>query len=233
VTAPAGCGPHSRVALYYAPAEDDPLWARAVAWLGRDPALGAAVAQPDIPGLPGLTGDAAGYGFHATLKPPFRLRQGVPWEAFAAEARALAASVPAFALPPLEVRDLFGFLALTETEPSTALQAFCDVCVAWPDALRAPPDDAELARRRRIGLAPAEEANLVRWGYPHVFSAWFFHMTLTRKLSEAEHAVFRPAAEAWFADVLEQPRSVADLALFVQPAPGEPFVLAERVPLSR
>jgi len=231
VTRPEGFGPDSRVALYYAPAEDDPLWARAVAWLGRDPATGGEVAQPDIPGLAAITEDAAGYGFHATLKPPFRLRPGVGWETFVGEVRALAASVPPFPLPPLEVRDLFGFLALTEAEPSPALQALCDVCVAWPDALRAPPDDAEFARRRRMRLAPAEEKNLVRWGYPYVFSAWFFHMTLTRRLSEAEHAAYRPAAEDWFAAVLEEPRTVADIALFVQAEPGEAFDLVERVRL--
>ncbi len=233
MSAPTGFGPRSRVALYYAPAGDDPLWARAVAWLGRDPATGAEVAQPDIPGLAAITGDAASYGFHATLKPPFRPRPGVSWDALRAEVRALAASVPAFPLPPLEVRDLFGFLALTETEPSPALQALCDVCVAWPDALRAPPDDGELARRRRMGLAPAEDANLLRWGYPYVFSAWFFHMTLSRKLTEAEHAVYGAAAEAWFAEALEAPRAVSDIAIFMQPAPGDPFDLVERVALSR
>jgi len=231
MSVPPGFGPHSRVALYYAPAIDDKLWARAVAWLGRDPETGEALPQPDIAGLSEVTMDAASYGLHATLKPPFRLRAGATWDEFREQAASLAASVPPFALPPLEVRDLFGFLALTETESSPALQAFCDVCVAWPDALRAPPDAAELAKRRRIGLAAAEDANLVRWGYPYVFSAWFFHMTLTRRLSEAEHEAFRPAAEDWFADALDQPRTVADVSLFVQINPGEDFALVERVPL--
>jgi hypothetical protein len=231
VSAPDGFGPESRVALYYAPAESDPLWTRAVAWLGRDPATGATVAQPDVPGLPGITEDAAGYGFHATLKPPFRLRAGVTWDEFRASVGALAASVPPFPLPPLEVRDLFGFLALTEAEPSPALQALCDACVAWPEALREAPSVAELARRRRMGLAPAEEANLVRWGYPYVFSTWFFHMTLSRKLDKDEHATFATAAEDWFADALGETRQVADIALFVQAEPGEDFFLVERVAL--
>jgi len=231
VSTPYGFGEESRVALYYAPAEDDPLWARAVAWLGRDPASGREVTQPDVAGLAEITGEAGSYGFHATLKPPLRLRPGVDWEDFLASVAALAASVPPFPLPPLEVRDLFGFLALTEAEPSPALQAFSDSCVAWVDAFREPPGEAELARRRRAGLAPAEDRNLVRWGYPYVFSTWFFHMTLTRRLSEDEHAVYRPAAEEWFAEALAQPRQVADIALFVQPSPGEPFDLVERVAL--
>ena len=35
-----------RLALYWAPAFDDPLHARGSAWLGRDAETGAAVAQP-------------------------------------------------------------------------------------------------------------------------------------------------------------------------------------------
>jgi hypothetical protein len=228
---PDGFGPESRVALYYAPAPDDPLWPRAVAWLGRDPATNAAVPQPDIAGLPAITAEAAGYGFHATLRPPMRLRDGATWDDVVAATRAIAAGIPPFALPPLAVSDLFGFLALTETEPSTALQAYCDACVAGVDFLRAPPSEAELARRRRAGLARAEDANLVRWGYPYVFATWFFHMTLTRKLDDAEAARLRPAAEQWLDDALETPRQVTDICLYVQPRPGETFVLADRIAL--
>jgi hypothetical protein len=231
VTEPEGFGPHSRVALYYAPAENDPLWARAVAWLGRDPASGAEVAQPAVPGLAAITEDAAGYGFHATLKPPMRLRQGVGWAAFHASVVELAASIAPFPLPPLEVVDLAGFLALHEAAPSPALQAFCDACVGWVDHLREPPTEAELSHRRRTGLSAAEDANLVRWGYQYVFSTWFFHMTLTRRLTADQQAVYRPAAEAWFADTLAGPRTVRDIALFVQPAPGDVFFLAERLAL--
>jgi len=160
-----------------------------------------------------------------------RLRPGVTWADVLAATRAVAAGIPPFALPPLQVTDLFGFLALTETEPSTSLQAYADACVGGVEHLRAPPDEAELARRRRAKLARAEDANLVRWGYPYVFSTWFFHMTLTRKLDEAGHGRIRPLLEDWFADVLDGPRRVEDICLFVQPAPGAPFVLAERAGL--
>ena len=220
-----------RVALYYAPAENDPLWQRAVAWLGRDPARDAAVEQAAVPGLHAITRDAASYGFHATLKPPFRLRDGASYGALLDATREIAAGMPPFALPALEVTNLFGFLALTETEPSTALQACADACVAGVDHLRAPPEEAELARRRRAGLAAAEEANLRRWGYPYVFATWFFHMTLTRKLSEAEQATYRPEVEAWFEEVLEGPRRVTDIAVFAQREPGAAFVLTDRVKL--
>ena len=60
-----------------------------------------------------------------------------------------------------------------------ALQALADACVEGVDRHRAPPDEAELARRRGAGLSPEREANLRRWGYPDVFETWRFHMTLT------------------------------------------------------
>jgi putative phosphonate metabolism protein len=221
----------ARYALYYVPAEDDVLWQRACTWLGRDPVRGEDVPQAPVPGLHGITRDAALYGFHATLKPPMALRDGATQADLLAATREIAAGIPPFKLPPLDVSDLFGFLALTETEPSTGLQALADACVAGVDHLRAPATEAELARRRRAGLAAAEEANLRRWGYPYVFATWFFHMTLTAKLSEAQHAVYRPEAEAWFAEALDETRRVSDIGIFRQAAAGAPFVLTDRVKL--
>ena len=213
----------ARVALFYAPAEDDPLWQAGCAWLGR----GATARHPHVSNL---TTDAAGYGFHATLKPPMRLVPGARWQDVVACVEALAQGVAPFDLPALEVSNIHGFLALREATPCPALQALADLCVAGADHLRAPPDAAELARRRRHGLPPAQEAMLMRWGYPYVFATWFFHMTLTRRLTEAEHAAIRPSAEAHFSAVLQGPRRVADIGLFVQDA-GGPFHLAHRIPL--
>jgi putative phosphonate metabolism protein len=224
-------GPDGRVALYYAPLPDDPLWTRGIDWLGSDPAGNALRAQPGLPDMQEVTADPRGYGFHATLKPPMRLVPGTGWQDVRAAAAEIAAGIAPFEMPPLAVRDLSGFLALCETTPSMALQALADACVVGLDALRAPPGEAELARRRHRGLSPAEEAMLTRWGYCHVFSTWQFHMTLTRRLTTEERDVYRPAAEAFFADALARPRRVQDICLFTQPAPGAAFTLAERIPL--
>lgn len=222
----------ARVALFYASAPDDPLHARGASWLGRDPETGGACPQPDVPDIASFTAEPRLYGFHATLKPPMTLRDGVSWDEMVLATRAVAATVPAFALPPLAVADLHGFLALRETEPCPALQALADACVAGVDHLRVPPDEAELAKRRRTRLTHAQDANLLRWGYPYVFATWYFHMTLTRRLSAEEHAQIRPAAEAWFAPALVARRQVNGISLFVQRGTGAPFVLAERVPLT-
>lgn len=103
--------------------------------------------------------------------------------------------------------------------------------MAGVDHLREPPDDAELARRRGKGLSPAHDAMLVRWGYPYVFTTWFFHMTLTRRLSDEEKALYLPAARSFFAAAIAHSRVVTDISLFAQTAPGAPFTLAERIPL--
>jgi putative phosphonate metabolism protein len=220
-----------RVALYYAPQQHDPLWQRGCAWLGRDTDTNAPLPQPDLPDIAAITADARRYGFHATLKPPMRLVPGTSWDAVVTAASDIAATIAPFDLPRLELADLRGFLALCDAEPSAPLQALCDVCVRGLDPLRQPPDEAELARRQKSTLTPQQDAMLLRWGYPYVFETWFFHMTLTRRLTPPELSVYRPAAEAFFTDTLRQPRRVVDICLYVQPGDGEPFTLAERLPL--
>jgi putative phosphonate metabolism protein len=225
-------GPDARVGVYYCPGEDDPLFVAGATWLGRDPRFPEAVAQPDIAGIDEVTAEARGYGFHATLKPPMRLANGRSWNELLAATQALATRLSPFALPGLVVTDLHGFLALRETAAYAPLQSLADVCVTELDRFRAPPSEAELARRRQARLTEAQETMLVRFGYPYVLETWFFHMTLTRRLSANEHLVWRPAVERFFAAAMAVPRRVTDICLFTQPAPGAPFVIAARIPLS-
>jgi hypothetical protein len=207
------------------------LFADAAAWLGRDPASGAALPQPDITNIAEVTAEPRLYGFHATLKPPMRLAHGYGWNDVVSAAAAFADRIAPFELPALSVQDVFGFLALRETEPSAPLQALADACVERLDPFRAPPSDTELSRRRRANLTPLQDEMLTRWGYPYVFDTWFFHLTLTRRLSAAEKQVFMPAAETYFARAIGTRRRVSDICLFVQPAPGAPFVIRERLTL--
>lgn len=220
-----------RVALYWAPERSDPLDDLGSLWLGRDAQTGGPMPQPEIPDLDiaELTADPRLYGLHATLKPPFR--PAGPYAAILDRAVALAGRIAAFDLPPLSVQDLHGFLALRETAPCPALQAFADECVAALDDQRAPPTPEEIARRRPERLTPAQRGLLARWGYPYVFGEWQFHVTLTRRLTAEERAVVRPAVTRFLRGVEARPRRVTELCLFAQPAPGAPFTIAERLPL--
>jgi putative phosphonate metabolism protein len=221
----------ARVAIYYAPHQDDPLTTLSSAWLGRNPVTNAPVPQPAVDGIFEMTAEPRLYGFHATLKPPMQLIETTVWTRFVTEVRAMARDIAPFDLPRLAVTDLRGFLALRETGPCPALQALADACVEQLDSFRTLPSPDELMRRRRSNLSAEQDRMLERWGYPYVFQTWFFHMTLTRRLSDPEKAALRPVAESWFGPAFEHPRRVEDICLFTQVEPGAAFVLAERLSL--
>ena len=220
-----------RVAAYWAPRLEDPLHRLGSQWLGRDAETDATLAQPAIAGhdLNTLTAEAHGYGLHATLKPPFRL--ATSWQAVRDAAMDLAARTQPFAIAPLRLVEHHGFLALLETAKSDALQDFCDACVTSLDAHRAPATAEETVRRRPDRMTPRQREHLDRWGYHYVFDEWWFHVTLTRRLTKAENAVVLPALAAHLGDAPAIRRRVAELCLFTQAAPGAPFLLAERLPL--
>lgn len=222
--------PH-RIALYYAPGTDDPLHQCASAWLGRDAVSGAEIPQPAIAGvdIAEVTADARGYGFHATLKPPFRV--GGDIRAALQAAQDFATRTAPFALPPLQITDLDGFLALREAEPCPALQALADGAVTALDPHRAPATEAEIARRKPEKLSPRQREYLASWGYPYVFAEWRFHMTLTRRLTPAEKAIILPAVTEALGDALSLTRTVSDICVFTQAAPGAPFTILERLKL--
>jgi hypothetical protein len=223
--------PAMRVGVYWAPRIDDPLHHLGSQWLGRDAETGASIAQPKLEGIDiaEVTKDARGYGLHATLKPPFRLATG--YAAFRADAMAFAARTRPFAMPALHLAEHHGFLALLETERAPDLQAFCDACVRDLDAHRAPPTEAEIARRNPARMTERQREHLHRWGYHYVFEEWWFHVTLSRRLNAAEMAVVKPALAAHLGDAPAMPRRVTELCVFTQAAPGAPFLVAERLPL--
>ncbi len=225
----------ARYAVYYAPPAHSELWRRGCRWLGRDPQCGEALEQPSVPGFAAtqaeaLTASARMYGFHATLKPPFLLRSGRDERDIERALLALAQSRAAFALPPLQVARIGGFLALTPVHPSAALADLAQACVRQLDGLREPPDAHELQRRCAAGLSPHQKDLLTRWGYPYVLEEFRFHLTLTAQVDTREADALSPWLAAWFAPALEQPLTVEDVSLYVQPAPGAPFRLLRRFP---
>jgi len=223
-----------RFAVYYAPAPGSALHAFGSCWLGRDAATGATLPQPVVPGgepdrLARLTAAPRGYGFHATLKPPFRLAAGRT----EAELRAAVASFAAPRRPfriRLELKPLGGFLALMLAEPSPEMQQLGDACVMDLDAFRAPPSAAERAKRMQAGLTPRQVELLDRWGYPYVLDQFRFHMTLTERLSNADAAPLMRFLEPLAAEVCAEPVTVDAVTLFEQPAAGAPFTIAGRFP---
>ena len=110
-----------RHAIYFAPPEGGPLarLRRRLARLGPRsrprPRAGLDLAGLPAP-APELVAGPDRYGFHATLKPPFRLAPAAREAGLAAAVAALAARHAPFALE-LAPAALSGFVALCETRP--------------------------------------------------------------------------------------------------------------------
>lgn len=226
----------ARYAVYFAPAPDTALAAFGRTWLGRDAETGAAVEQPALPGIDATTLHAQTasprfYGFHGTLKPPFALAPGCEAAGLETTLAAFAATQAPFELAGLRLARLENFLALVPTQPSPLLDRLAADCVRDFDAFRAPPLDADLAKRRANGLTPVQEANLQRWGYPFVFEEFRFHLTLTGPIAEdslRDH--FAAALAPLAAPFAAAPVRVDALCLFRQPDRATPFRLVRRVP---
>ncbi len=227
----------SRYAVFYAPPDAGALARFANAWLGWDPVAGQPVAHPPAPPLTALdvarvTGTPRRYGFHGTLKAPFRLADGAGYDDLVSAVAGLAARLRPVTLPGLALSRLGPFIALTPTGDQTALSQLAERLVVDLDPLRAPLDQSELARRRRSPLTPRQDALLGRWGYPYALEEFRFHLTLTGALSpeEGEQAMtaLRPLVAAFEA----APLAIDELCLFADPGDGANFRLVERLPLS-
>lgn len=224
-----------RFAVYFSPPPGSAWWEAGSRWLGRDAASNTPLEQPTVDGLAPellrqLTAEPARYGWHATLRAPFVLSEGVGLDDLREALRALAAAFTAFDMPALRVQKLGGFLALCPEGNKDAINAVASACVTHLDTLAAPLSSDELERRRRKGsLSTQEDALLVRWGYPYVLERYRFHLSLTSHLQGVDDETVQRlerAAQAWFSAL--PPCPFDGLSLFVEPTKGANFVFVER-----
>jgi len=215
-----------RYAVYATP--DGALGAAGATWLGWDIAQGAATAQPEFDGLDlaQATRRPRRYGFHATIKPPMALAQGVDPAALLAAATDCMRPLPPVVLPGLAITRMGRFLALTPTGDTRALDTLAARVVETLDPLRAPLSPDAFARRQKPALTPTQAHNLRRWGYPHVMDAFRFHITLTGPLNDAQAGAALHAAQRHFAPALSQPVTLAHLTLAGEDAQGMFHALA-------
>lgn len=225
---------HERYAIYWAP-DPGPLADFAARWLGWDAVAGCEVDHPELPGLPRpvaeITATPRIYGFHGTVKPPFRLASGTDAAGLHDAAAALCARLAPVTLPGLSLHQLGGFVALTPEGDAGPLAALAAEVVSTLDPFRAPPTEAEIARRRPDQLTDRQCAHLGRWGYPYVMEDFQFHLTLSGDLPEAEAGAVATALGPALAPILPRPFRVYSLCLFGQGS-DRMFRLLHRYPLS-
>lgn len=223
----------TRYAIYFAPPAGAAWTDFATSWLGWDMEKGMQVAHPIIGGIDiaSVTDVPRKYGLHATLKPPFRLRDGLTFDALHQACIALAANRQPITLDGLEIARLGRFLALCPLGETQALNALAAACVRNLDRCRAPATQAELTRRRAAGLTPEQDANLTQWGYPYVLDAFRFHITLSGKLDKPTLRATQEALQTHLSPLLPQPFQITDLALMGETEDGW-FHLIHRYALS-
>ncbi len=208
-----------RYAIYLTPPQASPLADAAAAWLGRSPfgagagaAAAPSVARPEVP---------ARYGFHATLRAPFHLADGVR-ERDLLDCFARHAALGPVLEPVLHIRPLSRFLAFRSDDP--ALGAAARATLAAFEPLRALPTDADRARRR-VDMLDARGLELFdAWGYPYVMERYVFHMTLSGPLETGDVDTVLAAARAHFGPLDGTAHRLVH-AVYREDAPGEPFTV--------
>lgn len=218
-----------RYAVYHLPG--GALGDFGAAWLGWDARHAMRSLPPE--GVPAeaeaLTEVPRRYGFHATLKAPFRLADGQRPDELALALRLVCDHLAPFTLA-LEPRIDWGFLALRPSHQPPALLALESALVTRLDSFRAALSGEERDRRNPDALPPQARAHLDHWGYPFVLELFQYHLTLSNQLSPPLAEALRLALAPHLAPLLARPMPVEAVALMGEDEDGF-FRLLEEVPL--
>lgn len=227
----------ARYAIYYVPAAASLLYRFGAAALGYDAYAGADC--PYLDGVeaatwPALVREPRVYGFHATMKAPIRLKEGLIERDLVETFETFVARQRPFVAGRLVVREIGSFIAAVPEAPCEPLNALAASCVSTFDKYRAMMTDQELSRRLTPGLSDRQIEHLYRWGYPYVFEDFRFHMTLTGSLPVQKRTAALKFLCAKF-EQLPQPATLTidRLVISKQPHPGAPFVVLHQAELGR
>lgn len=219
----------ARYALYFAPEKHSAWWNFGAHWLGRDEYDHSVLPQPQLEDispaeLMRFTQEPRRYGFHATLKAPFRLAPVFDETELLSRLGQLAKTLAPVALGSLRLTTFDRFVALIPGTAPAGLRALAASCVTALDDLRAPPLKEDIIRRRIEHLDDRQVELLALYGYPHVMERFRFHLTLTGSLDSAAAQRITHAAAAEIARLnVDAPLLLDRLSLFVERMPGAPF----------
>ncbi len=228
--------PSPRYAIYLAPPPDTPLWAFGSRVLGYDAMTGKDMAGFAPDGFEParwrhVTERPRIYGFHATLKAPFRLSPNTPFATLVDELDAFSRTSPRFDLGPLAVRAIpsgnDGFVALIPLRDTPELAVLERRVVRELDRFRAPLTDDDLRKRNPEKLTVRQRESLLSLGYPYVGPDYRFHMTLSDVVPDAAD-VADSLADAMANDIGTAHLSADALVLFCQESRSERFRVVRR-----
>ncbi|MEM8732081.1 MAG: DUF1045 domain-containing protein [Pseudomonadota bacterium] len=224
----------ARYGIFYTP-PTGPFAQTGAAWLGWDAATGETPEPPTIGALPlsrdDITATPRRYGLHATVKPPFRLAPGHCPDDLQDALRTHCAALAPVQLAGLKLAPLGRFLALVPDGETGDLAALAASTVRDLDRFRDAPTEDELARRRASGLTPAQDAMLLRWGYPYVLDEFRFHITLTGKMPKPALTKVAAVLQDYLLPHVPSPLTIDALSLMGEDRSGR-FHLIHRYALS-
>lgn len=225
-----------RFALYFTFATKNPLYQKATQWLGH------CVYNQDIDSSQSLISvsdkfrmvrKAAHYGFHATLKPPFRLRSGTTQADLEAHLQSFTSEMKAITCPPLKIHSIANFIALIPSDSCAELNHLAKQCVIEFEQFRAPLNEIEMQKRLSSPLTVRQQQLLDEYGYPYVLDEFRFHMTLSDRMQDGliDDALQQLSFE--FSPLLNSQLNVDCVCLCHQSNPDDPFTLIKSYPLQK
>lgn len=225
-----------RYAIFFIPDPDSEFARLGMRWLGRDIESGTRFPSPAARNLSAAKHDALvaeprRYGFHGTLKAPFRLARGWRREDLLASFRRFAREATPVRIPVLSLVRMRRFFALAPAGNDPELEMLGADAEYHFEPLRAPLSPKEEARRSPPGLTERQRALLARYGYPYVLDEFRFHLTLTGPVKEADAAAVREALETAFQPVIGRSVTVDRVALAVQTAPDSDLSVLAVAPI--
>ena len=213
---------YQRYAIYWTPPAESALATFGTLWFGGLSAFGL---EPEL-ALRAAAAPAL-YGIHATLKAPFRLKEGARLEALCDALDAFCARRRA---PPpcrLLLADHQHYLTLMPGKEADAGWLAAE-CVTHFDCFRAPLNQEDKKRRELADMSAEEEIFLAEFGYPYVLSAFRFHISLAGPLAKAELEEAATAFAPHLAAVMSEPFKIEDLTLLGEPRNGGVFEAISR-----
>jgi putative phosphonate metabolism protein len=218
-----------RYALYYTPPREHPLSQAVAQWLGRDvfardEPLAGDRSNDDV----SLTAEPRRYGFHATLKAPFRLAPGRSRQELECAIRRFVDRRQPCPIGSLQVAMLGDFFALVPRATPPSVRDLASQVTSQFDQFRARMTAEELQRRLRTSLDETEMRHVEQWGYPYVFERFRFHMTLTGPVAAGEREGVAQRLEKLFQPLLDETFHIDAITLFEQEIPETDFVATSR-----
>ncbi len=182
---------YKRYAIYYAPSENSELDLFGKCLLGWDPYKGVETTKSDLSKLPSfkkfssLVLTPKQYGFHGTIKAPFKLKNEYTYNDLENKVREISKQIHSFYFDQLIIKKLGNFIGLIPTN-NLKVNAVSNKFVEELDYLRDELSESEIKKRKPHKLTSNQKQMLFKWGYPYVFDEFKFHLTLTSKLNVVE-----------------------------------------------